>query len=359
MIKITDISGLHINNNTPFIILTYNKLENLCNKIGIINNNIIYRIDDIKYSKFIKNKNLKINLKKYIPVGDYCIDINKKINKILLANIDLIITTNKYKYIGSLNNFHFWKGIIKRKNLESRSFGVITTTIKSPPNYNIPVIPKSYLINMDFINNKIICGNEFNILNYKKDGIFIFTRNKLLNINNNSNNNNSNNNNSNNNNSNNNIRFINNNIKKNNLCATFDNNIVFKKCNNSKQQKWKKINNNNFISILDKKKNKCLSFDIYNNPIIKKCKDIIQNIIWKPKKSKSLVLDIFKNPWYLNENIIKDKTLKPAINSPIENTTTKTNSYKIKNSNSDDNFILFILIILLILILIIKYKYYK
>ena len=96
---------------------------------------------------------------------------------------------------------------------------------------------------MNILNNNEISGNEYNVLNHKDDGIFIFIKNKLLNFDekNTIKNNKSN------------FKYKNKNLIINNLCATYGENITLKKCNNLVTQKWNKINDK-FISILIIKK---------------------------------------------------------------------------------------------------------
>ena len=109
MIKIFSLNKSSINNNTTFILLNYDKLVEICDIVGEIDNLKIYRLNVKKYKNIIKNYNIKINLNNYIPVGDYCIQNNKQFNKIILANKNFITTTNKYKYIGKINNYYFGK----------------------------------------------------------------------------------------------------------------------------------------------------------------------------------------------------------------------------------------------------------
>jgi len=342
MIKIFSLNKSSINNNTTFIIFNYNKLVEICDIIGEIDNFKVYRLNVNRYNNIIKNYNIKINLNNFIPVGDYCIQNNEKFDKIILANKNFITTSNKYKYIGRINSYYFWKAVIKRKNLVSRSFGVVTTKSKIPPIYNIPIIPNSYLVNMNILDNNIISGNEFNVLNHKDDGVFIFIKNKLLNFDENNiikNNNTS-------------FKYKNKNLIINDLCATYGDTVTLKKCENLVTQRWNKINDK-FISILDKKKNKCVSFE--NNKIkIINCSNNNSNK-WIPIKGKNLILKTFNNPWYNDKNIVKNKKLKHK----NENFSSNINMIKEDeyiNNNTNNNVMLFGLLVLLIIIVIIKWR---
>jgi len=412
-LEITDILGSrNVDNNTPFVIVSYNNIHKYLNKLGSINQYNILRINYDPLLNYIaeeKNTN-EFNINNFIPVGDLC--SKSEITNLILANKYVIPTTKRYKQVGIVDGMTFWTGFLKRKGKESRSIGITVTKDKNPPEYRVPVLPRSYLVKMDFTES-LIAGNEFDILSLKTDGLWMIVRNKfgksinnfkLLGLNGkylSSNNNklqlrdkNS---------SNQNVSYnAQGELVMGGMCLTTNDNksVTLDKCASNKKQKWVPYNGN-FISMLDNKFNSCLSVDTKDNVITKNCKlsseaewDIqngdekdVRNITWPTVKGKTVVLTTKDNPWFLNKDIVGEKVYinnnNPTSNDPYykgyakyktnckapqEGDKSQGHGYSYANSldncvegfsESNDNFVLLILIIILFILLIVKFNYVR
>ena len=410
-LEITDILGSrNIDNNTPFVIISYNNIHKYLNKLGSINQYNIYRINYeplLSYVASEKNTS-EFNINNFIPVGDLC--SKSAITNLILANKYVIPTTKRYKQVGTIDGMTLWTGFLKRKDKESRSIGIIVTKDKNPPEYRVPVLPRSYLVKMDFTESTV-AGNEFDILSLKTDGLWMIVRNKfgksinnfkLLGLNGkylSSNNNklqlrdkNS---------SNQSVSYnTQGELVMGGMCLTTNDNksVTLDKCDRNKKQKWVPYNGN-FISMLDNKFNSCLSVDNKDNVITKNCKlsseaewDIqngdvkdVRNITWPTVKGKTVVLTTKNNPWFLNKDIVGEKVYiknngptsndpyykgyakyKTHCKAPVEGDKTQGHGYSYADSldncvegfsETNDNFVLLILIIVLFILLIVKFNY--
>jgi hypothetical protein len=291
--------------------------------------------------------------------------------------------------------------------------GVIITTDGNPPEYRIPVLPRSYLIKMDF-SESVIDGNEFNVLNLKTDGLWMLARNRFgKSINNfkllgldgkylSSHNNKlqlkdrSN--------SNQNVSYnVQGELVMGDMCLTTNDNssVTLNKCKNKKKQKWAPYNGN-FVSMMDNKFNTCLGVDKSNNVVTKRCntkqaewdiqhvdgKDTM-NYSWPKKKGKRVVLTSKDNPWFTNKDIVGEVEQRPvkfrensdleyrdhadydskckggddptngrgySYASSLKNCTEGFSSTDTSESEGDNGFILTILILVLIILLVIKFR---
>jgi len=413
-LEITDILGsINISNNTPFIIVSCNSINKYLVKVKTVGQYNVFRINYESLSKYIASeKNTsEFNINSFVPVGDLC--SKTQIFNIILANQYVIPSTTKYKKVNTLDGLTFWSGFLKRKGKELRSIGVVVTTDKNPPEYRIPVLPRSYLIKMDFTDSQIT-GNEFNILSSKQDGLWMIVRNKfgksvnnfkLLGLNGKylySNNNklqlrdkNS---------SNQSVSYnVQGELVMGGMCLTTNDNksVTLDKCDNKKQQKWVPYNGN-FISMLDNKFNSCLSVDSGDNVITKNCNlssnaewDIqnenvedVRNYSWPKVKGKTVVLTTKNNPWFLNKDIVGEKAYinitkqprdayykeyakyKSDCKIPEKGDKSQGKGYSYADSLSNciegfsekegnDNFVLLILLIILFILLIVKFNYLK
>ena len=413
-LDITDIFGSKsIDENTSFIIVNYKKLNSYIRKVSSVADNNIYKLDIDRLAQTL-NKEYRlgdINFCNFIPVGDVC--SRNGVNNIILANKHVVPTTKRYNKVGEFNGLHLWIGELKRKGKISRSMGVVTTDNPSPPDSRIPVLPRSFLVKMDF-RDGIIRGNEFNTLNYKEDGLWMIVRNKF-------------------NRSMDNFRLLGNNGKylssfdnklktksknsngqnvsynvqgelvMNGLCITANdgNNVGLDKCKSDRKQKWFPYNGN-FISMMDDKFNTCLSVDNKDNITTKTC-NLSSDAEWDmqytdpqnrsyswPKTSGKIVALVEKdNPWYLNKDIVGNKiyinnnyipttpyyknyaNVKPGCKIDHDHLTQNmAYSYANKHkkcvegfeeeSENDDTYALVILVLIIIMIVLIKYhKSYK
>jgi hypothetical protein len=389
-LEITDILGSNnINNNTPFLIVSYKHIQKFLVKIWSHNNYNIFSINYKKLVKYIKKiDNRYIDIDNFIPVGNLCSNI--PITSIILANKYTVSTSQKYKKVGRINNLVLWTAHMKRKDTKLRSIGVVVTNGKNPPNFKTPVLPRSYLIKMEFPPNDVV-GNEFNILNYKKDGLWIISRSKfskltdsfkLLSLDN---------------------KYLssynntlqvrdsdstNQNISYNaqgelvmdDMCIEAGDNVKLSKCNKKNNQKWIPYNGN-LLSSLNGKFSSCLG--VKNNKLItKKCNLLsdsdwdfqntdfpdVRNYNWAKTKIKpdtNITLVNRDDPWFINKDIVGDTLPLQQQNNTIEEF---TNDKSVKNFTKDtcldndnngyinDDFISFLLVIILIIIILYRLK---
>jgi hypothetical protein len=370
--NITDILGTHnINNDTSFIILTNDNLYKFLDKIKVIQPYNIYRVNLNKLtSKIYKSTKNNFDINNFTSVGDLCSTDSRFIKQILLANKHIVPFSKKYTKIGKIGESTMWISEMKRKSMESRSLGVIVTNNSSPPDFATPVLPKSYLIKMDF-GKTLLKGNDFNILNIQSDGLWIiirekFTNNNLLILMNNKynimNNNyspisddkylESNN------------KYLESNNKKkmtltndnelmiNNKCleVTKSNKIILTKCNKSSTQKWSQYGDN-FIYNINGINPKCIVYDDFGNIKLKNYK--ITDTYWSTISGKTLILKNRDKPWFINkkEQFINKNLLKEKINFPNKKIPIKTKENK---SNTSNSFIIILLIIIILILVIVK-----
>ena len=341
-LTITDILGSEIiDNNTPLIIVSASpaSLVQYLTLVTTIDSNKIYKLNEksliTDLSKVSDKIPLGINIANFVSVGDIC--SSTRIKHIILANKYILPTTNKFRKVGSFSELTFWVGYLKRKDNESRTVGVCSTTDGNPPNYRIPVLPKSYLIKMDFPSGNV-AGNEFNILNAKPDGLWMILRHKFSKNNNNfklmgldgkylsSHNKN--------------LRMrdgttSNQNVSYNvqgelvmgDMCITTNDNkqVSLEKCNKKSGQKWFPYNGN-YISMLDNKFNTCLSVGATDSIVTKECEPREEsewtqqdtdgvnntNYTWPMINGKTVVLVENDNPWFLNKDIVGQVTHIPS-----------------------------------------------
>jgi hypothetical protein len=426
-LTITDILGSEIiDNNTPLIIISAspssliqyltvvktidsNKIDS--NKIDSneIDSNKIYKLNHeslIKDLSFTIDTTDKFDITNFIPVGDIC--SSTKIKHIVLANKYILPTTNKFKKVGTLSGLTFWAGYLKRKEKESRTIGLFVTEDDVAPKYRVPVLPKSYLVKMDFPNDTV-AGNEFNILNIKSDGLWVILRHKFTKGNNNfklmglngkylSSDSGE-------------LRLKDGNSSGHNIsynvqgelvmgdrCITTNDNkdVSLEKCSNKSGQKWVPYNGN-YISMLDNKFNTCLSVGDKNRVITKKCnpraepewtKQNIDNVdhvnyTWPKIKGKTVVLVEKDDPWFLNKDIVGsikyiphkfpkgvayDKPIRGAFKSKYKKTPTdfiRGYSYAEQSQNIEgfddkdsDSFSVLLLVLIIAILIIVKLGYF-
>ena len=374
--NITDILGTHnINNDTSFIILTNDNLYKFLDKIKVINSYNIYRVNINKLtSQIYKSTKNNFDINNFTSVGDLCSTDSRLIKQILLANKHIVPFSKKYKKIGKIGETTMWISEMKRKSVESRSLGVIITNNSSPPDFATPVLPKSYLIKMDF-GRTLLKGNDFNVLNIELDGLWIiirekFTNNNLLilmnnkyNIMNNINNTNYS--------SISDDKYLKSNTKKkmiitndnelmvNNKCleVTKSNKIILTKCNKSPTQKWSQYGDN-FIYNINGINPKCIVYDNFGNIKLKNYK--ITDTYWSTINGETLILKNRDTPWFINKKdpFINKNLLKEKINFPNKKNSIKTKENTSTNtsntSNTSNSFIIILLIIIILILLIVK-----
>lgn len=338
--SMTDILGSrNIDNDTPFIIVSSDNLHKLLDKVKFVNPYTIYRANMLKLGRYVRSKTYTIDLANFVPVGDMC--SNRKITKILLANKHVVPTSPSYTRVGRLGGMSMWIAEMKRKNVESRSLGIVLTNGNSSPTFRTPVIPKSYLVRMDF-GRSLLKGNDFNVLNVRSDGLWILIRNKFINpdspdspkwgsygnfkyidkkgnylsvstenddvglLPENSRKQK--------------IRLTSNNqLAMNDKCleVTSSGKIKLRKCSNNRSQKWIP-NGSNFISASGGNFNKCLGYDHNGNIKLQECnktewtkqdydEDDVSDIQWRTVRGKTLVLKNRDDPWFMNEKIVKSR----------------------------------------------------
>lgn len=413
---ITDILGSEIiNNNTPLIIISASSvsLEQYLNLVTTIDSSKIYKLNHELLVKNISTLSDKLpssfNITNFIPVGDIC--SSTRIKSIVLANKYILPTTNKFRKVGNLAGLTFWVGYLKRKDKESRTLGVCTTTNNNPPDHRVPVLPRSYLIKMDFPTGKV-AGNELNILNIKSDGLWMILRHKFTRGNNNfkliglngkylSSDNNK-------------LQLkegntTNQNVSYNvqgelvmgNMCITTNDNkeVYLEKCSKKSGQKWSPYNGN-YISMMDNKFNTCLSVGNRNNIVASECdprkesewtqQDIdgadIANYTWPTAKGKTVVLVEKDDPWFLNKDIVGNVTHVPhkfSVSAPYDTSQAHTSESKYNKTptdfirgysyaeqakniegfgdteNNNDTFSIILLIIIILILFIVKIGYFQ
>ena len=412
-LTITDILGSEIiDNNTPLIIISASpsSLIQYLNIVATIDVNKIYKLN---YEKLIKDLSTsldtqnKFDITNFIPVGDLC--SSTRIKHIILANKYILPTTNKFRKVGSLSDLTFWEGYLKRKDKASRTIGVFVTTDNNAPEYRAPVLPKSYLVKMDFPDDKVT-GNEFNVLNIKSDGLWMILRHKFTKGSNNfkliglngkylSSDNgglqlkdgNS---------SGHNISYnVQGELVMGNMCVTTNDSkeVSLEKCNSKSGQKWVPYNGN-YVSMLDNKFNSCLSTGNANSVVTKECNpknesewtrqniDDIDNVnyTWPKVKGKTVVLVEKDDPWFLNKDIVgnikyiphkfpKRVVCNTPINGVFKSKYKKTPTDFIRgysyadqaqhiegfdNKDTSDSFSMLLLVLIIAILLIIKLGYF-
>jgi hypothetical protein len=403
--NITNILGSRIiDNATPFIIIYCDDMSKFLDKIKFVNPYTIYRTNIPRLTDYIKQRKIEFDISIFSPVGDICSD--RKITKILLANKNIVPCSSVYKYIGKLGTSVLWIAEMKRKTIQSRSIGTILTNTMTPPSFETPVVPRSYLINMDF-GQSLLKGNDLNILNVRSDGLWILIRDKFntipkwdthdfkyisrkgnyLSVADDDSEN---------------IKLLPENSRNQKITTTDDNQlminnkclevtssgkVVLKKCNSSNSQKWIS-NGNNFVSIANNVENKCIGYDENGDIILQQCENVSwtkkndDNNNWTNIKGKTLVLKNRNNPWFTNEKIVKNvEYFQPPIPKPIcsyddftpavkcspkekisyddinidckEQFQQKKKNKK-KKKNTSSNFIILLLVIILLIVIIIK-----
>jgi hypothetical protein len=323
-LTVTNILGARdIDNDTPFITVSSEDLHKYLKVIKYCNPHTIYRIKYKELARYIQKSEYSVDMRNFMPVGDICSADN--ITSLLLANKHMVATTTNYRNIGKMNGMYMWVGYIKRQGRESRSIGVITTETNNPPRYPVPVLPRMYLIKMDF-GTGFIRGNDFDILSVKSDGLWIVTRN----------------------------RFKEGSLYQNSLtsqdrsgrqvvdnssyakdftklvynengqllindkCLTVDKHgkIKMRTCSKSKSQKWIR-SGNNYVSMYNGRFNKCIGQNSSGSLVLKEYilntnwndtnrydSDKIED--WKSVKGKALVLKDRANPWFLDKNVLNN-----------------------------------------------------
>ena len=408
--NITNILGSRIiDNDTPFIIIYCDDMSKFLDKLKFVNPYTIYRTNITRLTDYIKQRKIEFDISIFSPIGDICSD--RKITKILLANKHIVPCSSAYKYIGKLGTSVLWIAEMKRKTIQSRSIGIILTNNMTPPSFETPVVPKSYLINMDF-GQSLLKGNDFNILNVRSDGLWILIRDKFntiqkwdtrdfkyisrkgnyLSVADDDSEN---------------IKLLPENSRNQKITITDDNQlminnkclevtgsgkVVLKKCNSSNSQKWVS-NGNNFISIANNVENKCIGYDENGDIILQQCENVswtkqnddsnnVTDNNWASIKGKTLVLKNRDNPWFTNEKIVKNiEYFQPPMPKPIGSYDDYTPSVvkcgpkenrisyddinihckepfqqkkKKKKKNTSSNFIILLLVIILLIVIIIK-----
>lgn len=394
-LNVTNIlGGRDIDNDTPFIIVSSDNIEKFLSPIKFCNPHTIYRIKYREFVKYVQRKGVhSIDMRNFMPIGDLCSD--KRINSLLLANRHIVPTTNNYRNIGKMNGLYMWVGFIRRQGAESRSIGVVTTKTKYSPKYFIPVLPRMYLIKMDF-GSGFIRGNDFDILSVKSDGLWIMTRNRFRagslyygDLNPSSSSRES-------------KKKIGKNYDKdftklmynehgqlllNDKCITVDKygKLKLRSCGENKSQQWLR-SGNDYVSMYNNQFNKCIGTSSSGGLILKnyhpktdwdgfdrQSEGVVED--WESVKGKTMVLRDRNNPWFLDKKILQNtekmgKTSMSAIemlSHPIKGkrhrkrSKDKYNISTIKDSKRKhiEMYVLIVLIIILLILIIIKLKNHK
>lgn len=308
----------NVSSNTPFLVLRGDNLSNYITLISDINNNRIYKLNELEINKLLKENNINsIYRSTYHILSNDLIDIP---NSILLVHDNITQKVENYEKILDYDKENIY--IPKWESDEYLHLGLIYGK-----DSDIYLIKSKYLLEVLDIKNELTTINEFGsigsnlvnnysiirfldnniymdikLINY--DGLILSNINGKAELKNYEYDNYQN------------INRINEEININNLCLTNNKgNILFSECTNSDSQKWI-FENNNLISKID---NKCLS---YPNLILslKDCNE--GNNYWNIKdtningnlKGKYVALVNSENPWYINKDIVDPIEIKKIEN---------------------------------------------
>ena len=319
-LNITNILGHRdIDNDTPFIIISCDDMNKFLDKLEVINSHTIYRLNLIKLREYMGDKVIDFDINNFLSVGDLCSE--RKITQILLANKNIVPCSSAYTNIGKLGKMTMWIAKMKRKTSESRSMGIILTE-GSIPSYETPVVPKSYLVNMDF-GQSLLKGNDFNVLNVWSDGLLILIRDK------------------------------------------FNTSPKWKNYGDYKDYKDYKDTSRqgNYSSVRSERKKNSNDTDK-----MKENNNKTNESTWANVKGKTLVLKNRDNPWFTNKTIVKNIENINLHTKPRDNTSNITKEgfsnygrlgklstpLKNKKQNTTNHFVVVLLVIILLIVLIIK-----